>query len=79
MGRKKCKTVKLSLRIPIEWTGELEYVRLYHSNRSKKPLSIQDVIRLAIMKQFFIGRKDVLPDYKDLKPYSLIKYPKLEV
>lgn len=70
---KKVPTIRFTVWIPATWGPELAARAAYESKKLGTNVTIQDLMRQAIIKTYYLARDEVMPQYPTLKPKDLVE------
>ena len=66
------------MSIPAAWFQELAALCIKRSEEEKRLVTVPDIIRIAIIKQYFLAKNEMMPKFKSLKPVGVVNLPDLE-
>ncbi len=66
--KNKIPTTIIGTRIPDTWLIELAAIAAYRTKKKGKLIRVQDLIRIAIVKTYFMSKDEILPDYPSYRP-----------
>lgn len=78
MGAKKIRTSRFEMRIPSSWAVELAAIAAEKSLKDGQLYTVQDLIRISILKTYFLLKGEIMPRYKSYKPKRIVDLPKLD-